>query len=162
MRMFRAPHAPADDGPAYCCQSDGMVGLGAGARSYTTALHYSSRYAVDRAGTREIIESYVDSAPASFALAQYGFELPVDEQRRRFVIQSLLTFPGLDHARYESRFGSRSFDDLPQLKELLAMGLGHDDGRLLALNDNGMAMADVIGPWLSSESVHRLSRETRC
>jgi oxygen-independent coproporphyrinogen-3 oxidase len=52
MRMFRAPHAPAEEGPAYCCQTDGMVGFGAGARSYTASLHYSSRYAVDRVATR--------------------------------------------------------------------------------------------------------------
>lgn len=162
MRMFRAPHAPADEGPAYCCQSDGMVGLGAGARSYTARLHYSSRYAVDRAGTRDIIESFVASPRESFAFAQYGFELSPDEQRRRFVIQSLLTFPGLDHVGYQARFGHRSTDDLPQLSELLALGLAHDDGRLLALNDNGMAMADVIGPWLGSDEVHRLSREARC
>ncbi len=162
MRMFRAPHAPADTGPAYCCQSDGMVGLGAGARSYTARLHYSGRYAVDRAGTRDIIESFVANEPADFAVAQYGFELPADEQRRRFVIQSLLTYPGLEHRRYKLRFGRRAIDDLPQLSELLALELASDDGETLALNEHGMAMADVIGPWLSSERARDLSREFRC
>src|SRR5262249_18401222 len=31
MRMFRARHAPDEEGPVYCCQEDGMVGLGCGA-----------------------------------------------------------------------------------------------------------------------------------
>jgi oxygen-independent coproporphyrinogen III oxidase len=35
MRMFRAAHCPDEGGPVYCCQEDGMVGLGCGARSYT-------------------------------------------------------------------------------------------------------------------------------
>ncbi|MBD4029592.1 coproporphyrinogen III oxidase family protein, partial [Xanthomonas citri pv. citri] len=48
MRMFRAPHARDGDAPVYCCQSDGMVGIGCGARSYTAGLHYSSEYGVSR------------------------------------------------------------------------------------------------------------------
>jgi oxygen-independent coproporphyrinogen-3 oxidase len=39
MRLFRAAHAPNQNGPIYCCQEDGMVGLGCCARSYTRALH---------------------------------------------------------------------------------------------------------------------------
>ncbi|MGB6299953.1 MAG: radical SAM protein, partial [Rivularia sp. (in: cyanobacteria)] len=31
--------------PIYCCQQDGMVGIGCGARSYTDDLHYSNEYA---------------------------------------------------------------------------------------------------------------------
>lgn len=46
MRAFRRRDAPPVDGPSYCCQDDGMVGLGCGARSYTTAMHYSFDYAV--------------------------------------------------------------------------------------------------------------------
>src|SRR5262249_2986370 len=56
MRMFRAGHAPGEEGPAYCCQDDGMVGLGCGARSYTRGLHYSTEYAVRGRGVREILE----------------------------------------------------------------------------------------------------------
>ena len=88
MRMFRARHAPNSDGPAYCCQSDGMVGLGVGARSYTQTLHYSSEYAVGATSVRQIIQDYVnvDYQP----VAVYGTTLDAEEQRRRFIIQSLL------------------------------------------------------------------------
>jgi oxygen-independent coproporphyrinogen-3 oxidase len=50
MRMFRSKNAAEETGPVYCCQEDGMVGLGCGARSYTRGLHYSREYAVGAAG----------------------------------------------------------------------------------------------------------------
>ncbi|MGD1910765.1 MAG: STM4012 family radical SAM protein [Rivularia sp. (in: cyanobacteria)] len=49
MRMFQknsTPSSPSSPSPIYCCQQDGMVGLGCGARSYTDGLHYSNEYAV--------------------------------------------------------------------------------------------------------------------
>lgn len=162
MRMFRAPWAPADGGPVYCCQNDGMVGLGAGARSYTSGLHYSGGYAVERGATRAIVEAYVAQDTVAFAQAWHGFVLDADEQRRRFVIQSLLTEPGLSHAAYTQRFGSRCGDDLPQLAELSALELADDDGQLLRLNARGVARSDTIGPWLASPHVRQLMEEPRC
>lgn len=157
MRMFRAPHAPQDDGPVYRCQDDGMVGLGAGARSYTRTLHWSTAYAVERAATRRIVDDFIAHDGTRFAHASHGFELDDEEQRRRYVIQSLLTEPGLSHAAYALRFGTACVDDLPQLQELLALELAHDDGTLLALNERGTAYADTIGPWLASARVRQLS-----
>ncbi|MCA9698060.1 MAG: STM4012 family radical SAM protein, partial [Myxococcales bacterium] len=50
MRMFQRPDPRVDPGvdpgPVYCCQADGMIGLGVGARSYTRTLHYSEDWAV--------------------------------------------------------------------------------------------------------------------
>lgn len=162
MRMFRAPHAPGDEGPAYCCQRDGMVGLGAGARSYAASLHYSTGYAVERAATRAIVEDYAAYTESDFMQASYGFELGEDEQRRRFVIQSLLAQPGLEHAAYLRRFGGICRHDLPQLDELTALGLAHDDGERLSLNARGVALSDTIGPWLGSARVQRLMKEQPC
>ena len=162
MRMFRAPHAPHDEGPVYCCQDDGMVGLGAGARSYTRALHWSTGYAVARAATRHIVEDFIAHDDARFAQATHGFELDGEEQRRRYVIQSLLTAPGLSHAGYAQRFGATCLDELPQLQELMALGLAHDDGILLTLNERGTAYADTIGPWLASAPVRQLMAGGAC
>ena len=58
MRMFRAPEAPSLEGPVYRCQEDGMVGLGCGARTYTSRLHHSSAYAVGPMKVKEIIQNY--------------------------------------------------------------------------------------------------------
>ncbi|MEG1116207.1 MAG: STM4012 family radical SAM protein, partial [Janthinobacterium sp.] len=156
MRMFRAPHAPEQNGPSYCCQNDGMVGLGAGARSYTASLHYSSEYAVARTETIGIIDNYLALDEARFAQAEHGYVLDEAEQRRRYVIQSLLTEPGLDRDAYTARFGSRCEADLPQLAELHALELVEQDGPLLRLNDRGYSYADTIGPWLASDTVRAL------
>jgi oxygen-independent coproporphyrinogen-3 oxidase len=162
MRMFRAPHAPQDDGPVYCCQDDGMVGLGAGARSYTRTLHWSTGYAVARAATRDLVEDFIAQDDAQFANATYGFELNGEEQRRRFVIQSLLTEPGLSYEAYGQRFSSAVLDDLPQLQELTALELADDEGELLSLNDRGVAYADTIGPWLASTQVRAFMAGGEC
>ena len=86
MRMFRRRIAAAggtEEGPVYCCQEDGMVGLGCGARSYTRALHYSTDYAVAASAVREVIADYAARDEATFAFADYGCELDDAEQRRR-------------------------------------------------------------------------------
>ena len=162
MRMFRAPHAPAETGPVYCCQEDGMVGLGAGARSYTAGLHYSTGYAVARAPTRELVADFIAHDDARFLHAVHGFELDDAEQRRRHVIQSLLTRPGLDHATYAARFRNHCSDDFPQLQELLALGLAQDDGRTLGLTARGVAFSDSIGPWLISPAVRERMQQAPC
>jgi oxygen-independent coproporphyrinogen-3 oxidase len=153
MRMFRAPHAPATDGPAYCCQDDGMIGMGCGARSYTRTLHYSDHYGVARASVAQILRNYVEAPVAHFAQARYGFRLDAEEQRRRYVIQSLLTWPGLDETAYARRFGTAAMTDLPQLADLFALGLASRNGDTIALTADGMARADTIGPWLVSPAV---------
>lgn len=161
MRMFRAPHAPDVAAPVYCCQSDGMVGIGCGARSYTSQVHYSSEYGVARRSVAEILDHYLARDEASFALADYGIRLDMDEQRRRHAIQSLLIRPGLDRAGYRQRFGSDCLDDLPQLSELFELGLAHRDGELIVLSEDGMARADTIGPWLVSAAIAQRMHDYR-
>ena len=162
MRMFRALHAPDGGGPLYCCQSDGMVGIGCGARSYTAGLHYSSEFGVSRRSVVEILEHYLQRDEASFASADYGMLLDGSERRRRHVIQSLLQREGLDLAQYRERFGSDCLDDLPQLDELLLNALAERKGPALTLTQAGMARADTIGPWLVSDGVAERMREFHC
>src|SRR6476660_8515625 len=104
MRMFRAADAPDADGPVYCCQDDGMIGLGCGARSYTRALHYSSEWAVGAKSVSAIIERWIAKTDAELAVADYGIRLDADEQRRRWLILSLLSDEGLDLAAYRATF----------------------------------------------------------
>jgi oxygen-independent coproporphyrinogen III oxidase len=164
MRMFQRAQAPTVDGPAYCCQNDGMVGLGCGARSYTRALHYSGEYAVGATGVREILASYFAKASNlvntddAFDFVDYGFSLDGAEQRRRFVIQSLLQVEGLDFAAYRARFGSEAMDDLPELARLEDRGMVTRDGARLRLTEMGLEMSDVIGPALYSTRVRGLMK----
>jgi oxygen-independent coproporphyrinogen-3 oxidase len=156
MRMFRARHAPAEDGPVYCCQEDGMVGVGCGARSYTRALHYASEYAVRARGIREILADYVARADEAFDWADYGFRLGREEQRRRYVIQSLLSGEGLALTAYRSRFGTEALADLPELGELEPLGLALRDADRLRLTGAGVERSDTLGPVLYSEAVRAL------
>nr|WP_161963690.1 hypothetical protein [Xanthomonas arboricola] len=72
---------------------------------------------------------------------------------RRHAIQSLLVFPGLDCDEFRQRFGRDCLEALPQLQELLALGLAQRHGALLALTAAGMERADTIGPWLTSAPI---------
>jgi oxygen-independent coproporphyrinogen III oxidase len=159
MRLFRARHAPAEDGPVYCCQEDGMVGVGCGARSYTRALHYATEYAVRAPGIREILADYVARPDEAFDRADYGFHLGQEEQRRRYTIQSLLSGEGLVFAAYRNRFGTDLFDDLPQLDELEPLGLARRGAEGLRLTAAGIERSDALGPWLYSETVRALMGE---
>jgi oxygen-independent coproporphyrinogen III oxidase len=116
MRMFTrsAPKAA----PHYCCQADGMIGLGCGARSYASSVHYASEWAVGARGVRDILDRWVQRDDRAFGVADYGIVLDTDEQRRRWVILSLLSDEGLDLAAYRARFAGDALAHLPQLYEL--------------------------------------------
>jgi oxygen-independent coproporphyrinogen III oxidase len=157
MRMFR--RGPDQTGPVYCCQADGMIGLGVGARSYTRTLHYSDDYAVGSAGIREIIGAWIDRPRAQLGEARYGIELDGDEQRRRWLIQSLLQREGLSLPDYQARFSSDALADFAELGELLDHGLLERDGSRLVPTDFGLEWSDAIAPWLYSDSVRAASRE---
>jgi oxygen-independent coproporphyrinogen III oxidase len=153
MRMFRAAHAPNQDAPIYCCQDDGMIGLGCGARSYTKALHYSSEWAVTYGSVRVILADYIQREAESFAVAAYGCPLNEDEQRRRYVIKSLLHAEGLSRLSYEQRFGIGIDAGLPELAELVRHDLAMWDEDVLRLTPAGIERSDAIGPWLYSDAV---------
>ncbi|MNY54894.1 coproporphyrinogen III oxidase [compost metagenome] len=117
---------------------------------------------MQRSATRSIIEDFIACDEDQFAQAGYGFELDGEEQRRRFVIQSLLTDPGLSHAAYEQRFGAPVRQDLPQLQELMALELATDEAGLFRLSARGVAYSDTIGPWLASAAVRGLMPDAPC
>jgi oxygen-independent coproporphyrinogen-3 oxidase len=149
MRMFRRSAAPQAGGTEYCCQTDGMIGLGCGARSYTGALHYSFDYAVSMTEIRGIIDDYVARPAPDFDQAEVGWAMDAEEARRRHLIQSLLT-EGLDTAAYLRRFGTAVGDDFAVgLEGLHARGWLDDPaatpGRL-RLSAEGLAHSDAVGP----------------
>jgi oxygen-independent coproporphyrinogen-3 oxidase len=155
MRMFRRPNSHAGQGE-YCCQNDGMIGLGCGARSYTRSLHYSSEYAVGKEGVRSILENYVQRSAQDFAEVGYGYQLNQDNQRRRFIIQSLLHSSGLSCSLYHQRFCSEPLQDYPQLRELFALNMAQQNDRQITLTPKGLAWSDAIGPWLYADEITRL------
>ncbi len=153
MRLFRATHCDVPGGPEYCCQDDGMIGVGAGARSYTRSLHYSSEWAVGREGVRAITDDYVSRDSGQFAVADYGCSLDIAEQKRRFVIKSLLRADGLGAGHYLTRFGTALTGDFPTLVELEELGAASWKDNVLVLTEQGMEWSDAIGPWLFSQEM---------
>ncbi|MGR6923451.1 STM4012 family radical SAM protein [[Actinomadura] parvosata] len=151
MRMFRLPGASTGDAD-YCCQTDGMMGLGCGARSYTSTLHYSFDYAVGARHVRSIIDEYV--AQTDFTTANVGFTLSPGERRRRHLIQSLLRAEGMSRSLYAGRFGTDVLDDFP-LATAFAGWLTITD-TTITLTPEGLAYSDAIGPALFSPQVRAL------
>ncbi|MCB5179047.1 STM4012 family radical SAM protein [Streptomyces antimicrobicus] len=156
MRMFRragaAPQGPDD----HACQTDGMIGLGCGARSYTSALHYSFDYAVDMGEIRAIIDDYTTTSAEDFGRAPIGREIDSDEARRRHLLQSLLQAQGMPVADYRERFGSDPRADFPaELAAFAARGWLQDGGAgtVLRLSPDGLAHSDALGPELFSPAV---------
>ncbi|MFG3284450.1 STM4012 family radical SAM protein [Streptomyces sp. NPDC048111] len=153
MRMFRRADAPPQGPDDYACQTDGMIGLGCGARSYTSTLHYSFDYAVAMGEIRGIIDDY--TATEDFSRALHGRRVDEEEARRRHLLQSLLQAEGLRGADYRRRFGRDPWDDFrAELTTLAARGwLAPTGDELLRLSDEGLAHSDAIGPEFFSPAV---------
>ncbi|MFE3738670.1 STM4012 family radical SAM protein [Streptomyces sp. NPDC059096] len=154
MRMFRRRDAPPQGADDYACQTDGMIGLGCGARSYTSRLHYSFDYAVDMRAIRAIIDAYTRTE--DFSRAEVGRRVDGDEARRRHLLQSLLQARGMAVAEYRARFGADPAEDFgTELDRFAALGWldsGAGPG-LLRLSPEGLAHSDALGPALFSPAV---------
>ncbi|MFF4901862.1 STM4012 family radical SAM protein [Streptomyces sp. NPDC001068] len=154
MRMFRRADAPPQGADDYACQTDGMIGLGCGARSYTRDLHYSFDYAVDMHEIRGIIDDYVSRPAGDFARAEIGRRVDADEAKRRHLLQSLLQADGLRHDDYRARFGTAPDAHFSaELDRFADRGWLADDGTVLRLTPEGLAHSDAIGPELFSPAV---------
>ncbi|MDA7980667.1 MAG: STM4012 family radical SAM protein [Pirellulales bacterium] len=156
MRMFQR-RSTLETGPTYCCQDDGMVGLGCGARSYTRSLHYSREYAVRSSNVAGIVSDYLERSKADFTHVKHGFVLDIDEQQRRMLIISLLQATGLQRTHYKRRFQSDVLEDFRQLLGLADCGMAEINSERIQLTPAGLERSDAIGPWLYSESVRQLS-----
>lgn len=162
MRMFQRKNRAASSGPIYCCQNDGMIGLGCGARSYTTDVHYSMKYAVGKESVRGILNDYISTDSDSFDFTTHGARLTLDEQKRRFIIQSLLLAEGLSLSQYESRFGTNPLHDFPSEFENLARRRFIFDGPdQIKLTGLGLEWSDRIGHDFYSQNVRALMDQNK-
>ena len=129
-----------------------MVGLGCGARSYTGRLHYSTEYAVGARGVLEVLDDYLARSPESFAQADHGVEPSEEDQRRRWVIKSILRAEGFAREDYQVRFGPLA----RELEALVEAWFVHSVGERLALTERGLERSDAIGPYLYSSQTRAL------
>jgi oxygen-independent coproporphyrinogen-3 oxidase len=159
MRCFRRIALKEIKGPPYHLTENGMIGLGVGARSYTKAFHYSTEYAVTRGEVKQIIHDYNGWTDKQFSELAYGCALNLEEQKRRYAMKSLLEGGGLNLEGYQNYFGTDAMDDLPQLFALCQDELANLSGHRLQLNQAGLELSDVIGPWLYSDAVNAMMQE---
>jgi oxygen-independent coproporphyrinogen-3 oxidase len=158
MRQFRRDPLANDaaDDLEYRCQRDGMVGLGAGARSYTDRLHYSTPWKMVARNIRGVVEDYCARMKAGDTAVSYGFVLDDNERRRRFVIQSLL-FDGLDLAEFRSAFGVDALRCFAtQWEPLQEEGCITRTKSAVRLTPRGVRHADIVGQLFFSERVQHL------
>lgn len=160
MRMFARKRA--NHSTQYSCQSDGMIGLGCGARSYTRTVHYSTEYAVGRNAVHEILDSYIERRPSEFAEAHHGYKLTSDEQMRRYTLMSLLHVAGLDLEAFREKFDRQAFDVMPLLGSLIDESLVDVEDNRLRLTRIGLERSDQIGPLLFSSEVRQGMESYSC
>jgi oxygen-independent coproporphyrinogen-3 oxidase len=159
LRRFRLPEAAPTTTSEYSCQEDGMVGLGAGARSYTRDVHYSTDWAVGRGEVEAILRDFLARGPADFARADHGIRLTLDDRKRRFLIKSILKADGLDLPRYREVFGTDALQDFADLQVLRRLDLAVLDDDRLRLTARGMELSDGVGAWFVSPRVLDRMRE---
>ena len=153
MRMFRRSETFDTPTLEYCCQEDGMLGLGAGARSYTRASHYATDYAVSRRGVLAILDDYCNRRSEDHREANFGIELDRGEQMRRYILKSILRADGLDRRRFALVFGTDPCHALPELRGLADAELLRISEDALVPTEFGLERSDAIGPWLYSRAV---------
>ena len=153
MRQFRRDHSAEDD--EYRCQRDGMLGLGAGARSYTRGLHYSTPWKMVARNIRAVVEDYARRMRDGDTRVSHGFALDDDERRRRAVIQSLL-FDGLFLADFADDPRETFADEFGILRE---EGLVAEDADSIRLTPKGVKYADIVGQLFFSDRVRAVIAE---
>jgi len=155
MRCFRRSGPAASRHARHHARTDGTVGVGCGARSTTAALHYSSEYAVGRAGVREILAGYLARPPESFRMAHFGVVASQQDRRRALILREMLETAGLSRDDYRRAFGTDVLEDVPQLALLAETGLAVVGEAHLRLTDAGLERADAIGPWLYTAEISK-------
>lgn len=154
MRQFRRD--AGDDADEYRCQNSGMVGLGPGARSYTSGLHYSTPWKMLTKNIRAEIEEYSAAMARGDGAVNFGVELDDDERRRRFVIQSLL-YDGLDLCEFHAHFGRDARELFAEQWRLLhEERCVVEEGGLIRLSARGVRHSDVVGNLFFSGRVRAL------
>lgn len=157
LRCFRL--ARLGPGSDEGCLREGMIGLGCGARSYTQNTHHATRFAVTQAGVRTILDDWIRQTDTELGFATHGYDLDHDEQRRRFLILSLLRVEGLATDEYVARFNTSPEHDFPLLADLRRRGWLCDGDGQLVLTEEGIEHSDLIGPLFYSPVVRTRLRE---
>ena len=115
----------------------------------------STEYAVSRTSVKDIILDYCQRPAKDFSVVDYGIVLDNNDQKRRYLIKSILHIDGLNLEAYRQNFATDVLEDFPEIDELLSLSLCECDEQNLTPTSKGLAYSDLIGPWLVSQSVQQ-------
>ncbi len=139
-----------------------LLGLGAGARSYSDTVHYGTDFAVRKPETLDIIHGFISHEHRPDEKVGLGFVMDEQEQKRRFCILNL-SLGRLDPAAYAWRFGGAGLEDFAEeLGALVAEGcVKVDAAGVHALTPKGFKFSNVIATLFKSDTVDALERAFR-
>lgn len=160
LRKFKKTSIAVARETAYECQFDPMIGIGAGARSYTPSLHYSTPWAMKPDNINRILEQYIKRAQDNDFSISHGIYLNRDEQIRRFTILTLL-YEGIEESFFQQRFEVSPEDYFPiQIQTLLEEGCIERQNARLQLTAKGRKYSDIVGHlFFSSQIQERIAYE---
>ena len=159
MRMFAKRQTP--DGRCASGSASGesgdadrsLVGLGCGARSRTSRMHYSTEYAVGRKSVTDIITAYCEADPTEFAHVRYGVELDKTERLHRMFVRNVLTRDGLDLTVAERVHGRIPAHLRILLSHLVSLKMFTQQDDHVVPTAKGLMHADAIGPLFYSRQM---------
>jgi oxygen-independent coproporphyrinogen III oxidase len=130
------------------------LGIGCGAKSYNSHVHYGLPWYQKRSDAEKLINAYMNQMDFQ-RMPWHGIYMTLDENKRRHMVYSF--FLGeLDIRGYQLRFGSSVFDDFGQ--ELAALQandlidtLSED---VIVLNQKGRKYTDLVGGLFWSQAMH--------
>ncbi len=152
MRCFRKVGVVLPD-TQYKATLHNTIGVGAGARSYTSAMNYCTPFAVKMKSVRSIIDDYTQQSVEDLQWVKHGIVLNLQEQKIRFMLKSLVEGGVLHVQDYQSKFGSAPFDDFPQLLMMADNGWLAEQSGVWRLTALGMEKEDAIGPSFYSSQI---------
>jgi oxygen-independent coproporphyrinogen-3 oxidase len=156
--FVRFSHKPVDGLMQEAADFGGvpLLGLGAGSRSYSPRLHYSTDFAVRTQSTNAIIEGFAEHNHEPSETPQIGFVMNREEARRRYCILNL-SLGRLNRVAYEKQFDS-SLDEWSEEIDALVDASCADkaeDGAVV-LNRRGFKYSNVIATLFQSDAVTAL------
>lgn len=130
------------------------LGIGCGARSYNNLVHYGTSSWNDQKLVKRAIEDYMTKDYHD--LSWYGFEMNLDENRRRSIIYAW--FLGyLDLADYRLKYHSHPIHDYPDEFEALSdNGLIDVTDTFITLTRKGRKYTDLCGTLFWSETISKM------
>ena len=131
------------------------IALGAGARSYTPSLHYTSDEYFEPKSTTFIIKEYQEAVISNRLPVRAAISLSREDQIRRFIILNLL-HTGVSRDSCSRKFGTKIEALFSGEIEALRMAdCVEDDGDRLELTRKGKRFSSLIAYLLTGENIHQ-------